>query len=156
MAAHSTEDAMAKRELPDWIKKHLREYAESPATAHFWDATLAGGKAQTPCLLLTTIGRKSGNPLTLPLIYGKDGLRHVIVASKGGAPDHPAWYLNLQAHPEVAVQVAEKKFRAKSCTASDDERRRLWQMMTEIYPPYSDYQKKTQREIPVVILETIS
>jgi deazaflavin-dependent oxidoreductase (nitroreductase family) len=155
-SGRSTEKTMPQREIPDWIKNHLREYTESPATAHFWDATFAGGKPATPCLLLTTTGRKSGKQLTMPLIYGKDGNRHVIVASKGGAPDHPAWYLNLQAKPEVELQVAEKTFRAKARTAAGEERKRLWTMMSQIYPPYPDYQKKTQREIPVVILETIS
>jgi proline iminopeptidase len=79
----------------------------------------------------------------------------VIVASKGGAPAHPAWYVNLRAQPEVDVQVAADRFRARARTATGAERAALWKQMAEIYPPYNDYQKRTQREIPVVVLERI-
>jgi deazaflavin-dependent oxidoreductase (nitroreductase family) len=146
--------AAATRAMPQWILDHLEQYRQSPDEAHFWDATFAGGRPRTPTLLLTTVGRKSGKRLTLPLIYGTDGDRHVIVASKGGAPEHPAWYLNLQSNPQVDVQVAARKFQAVARTASGEERRRLWEMMAGIYPPYPDYQKRTDREIPVVVLET--
>ena len=142
------------REMPKWIVEHLEQYRRSPNEGHFWDATFAGGHPRTPTLLLTTIGRKSGKQLTLPLIYGIDGERHVIVASKGGAPEHPAWYLNLQSNPQVDVQVAARKFQAIARTTHGEERQRLWEMMASIYPPYPDYQKRTNREIPVVVLET--
>ncbi len=145
---------MSESKLPDWAQKHLDIYLKTNGgEGHLWDMTANGGKADTPHLLLTAIGRKSGNAITLPLIYGKDGGNYVVVASKGGAPAHPAWYLNLVARPQVNVQVADKKFHAVARTAEGEERKQLWRMMAEIYPPYDDYQKLTEREIPVVVLE---
>lgn len=138
---------------PDWIVQHLKEYDQSPETAHYWDASSAGGHEKTPCLLITTTGRKSGKQITMPLIYGVDGERYVIVGSKGGGPEHPAWYLNLQANPEARLQVGNKKCRAIARTVTGAERQRLWDMMTLVYPPYPQYQKRTTREIPVVVLE---
>ena len=120
-----------------------------------WDASAAGGTGLVPTLLLTTIGRKSGKPQILPLIYGKTEAGYVIVASKGGDPSHPAWYLNLTAQPEVKVQVEAKRFRARARTATGAERSALWDQMVGIYAPYPDYQKRTDREIPVVILESL-
>jgi deazaflavin-dependent oxidoreductase (nitroreductase family) len=137
--------------LPDFIRDHLRRYLETDgADGHWW--TPPGGKA-VPTLLLTTTGRKSKQRQILPLIYGKTGNGYVIVASKGGAPAHPAWYLNLRANPEVKVQVAAEKFDARARTASGAERAALWKQMAEVFPPYDDYQRRTQREIPVVVLE---
>ncbi len=138
--------------LPDWIVQHLAEYARDPVKAHLWDGTPFGGYAKTPTLLLTTRGRKTGRILTLPLIYGKDGSNHVIIGSKGGAAEHPAWLLNLEADPNVEVQVVADKFSAVARIAKGDERTRLWKMMVEVYPPYPDYQSRTEREIPVVVL----
>jgi deazaflavin-dependent oxidoreductase (nitroreductase family) len=138
--------ATANPELPAWIAEHLRKYqATNGADGHIWNGV--------PTLLLTTTGRKSGDARTLPLIYGKDGERFVIVASRGGAPDHPGWYKNLVAHPGVKLQVAADKFAARASTAKGAERTRLWEQMTKIWPAYDDYQSKTTREIPVVILE---
>ena len=157
-AGEAREDTLEKlegHELPDWIATHLQDYATNPEKAHYWDATFAGGHAKTPCLLLTTTGRKSGKQITMPLIYGKDGDRHVIVASKGGAPEHPAWYRNLVAQPKADIQVVDKKYRVVARAATGEERKRLWAMMSEVYPPYPSYQEKTDREIPVVVLETI-
>jgi deazaflavin-dependent oxidoreductase (nitroreductase family) len=108
-----------------------------------------------PTLLLTTTGRKSGAALTLPLIYGVDGNRYVVVASRGGAPKHPAWYLNLVANPEVQVQVKGDRFAARARTATASEKTSLWSLMAAIWPAYNDYQQRTSREIPVVILERI-
>ena len=133
------------RALPAWIAEHLSKYqATNGADGHIWNGV--------PTLLLTTTGRKSGDARTLPLIYGKDGDRFVIVASRGGAPDHPGWYKNLVAHPDVKLQVAADKFAAHASTAKGAERTRLWQAMTKIWPASDDYQSKTTREIPVVIL----
>lgn len=133
-------------ELPAWIAEHLRKYqATNGADGHIWNGV--------PTLLLTTTGRKSGDERTLPLIYGKDGARFVIVASRGGAPDHPGWYKNLVAHPGVKLQVAADKFAARASTAKGAERAKLWSLMTKLWPAYDDYQSKTTREIPVVILE---
>jgi proline iminopeptidase len=140
--------------LPRWIGEHLRRYVESNgADGHMWDTAAAGGSGLVPTLLLTTNGRRSGQPITMPLIYGEVGGKYVVVASKGGAPTHPGWYLNLVAHPTVEVQVMADRFRATARTATGEERARLWQTMAAIYPPYNAYQAKTQREIPVVVLE---
>lgn len=147
---------MSNAKLPDWAQQHLDQYIRTNgAEGHFRDFTAGGGKPDTPNLLLTTIGRKSGQPITLPLIYGTDGNNYVVVASKGGAPDHPVWYKNLVAKDLVEIQVGAKKFRAVAKTATGAERKRLWDMMAEVYPPYNDYQKLTTREIPVVVLEVV-
>jgi deazaflavin-dependent oxidoreductase (nitroreductase family) len=142
-------------ELPGWIKDHLARYiATDGADGYLWDASLGGGKGLVPTLLLTTVGRKSGQDLTLPLIFGRSGANYVVVASKGGAPAHPAWYLNLQANPAVRVQVKGEKFAARAYTAEGAERAALWTTMVQIYGPYELYQTKTHRQIPVVVLKT--
>jgi len=141
--------------LPQWMQDHIRRYlATDGADGHMFDLTAAGG-GMVPTLLLTTRGRKSGRELLLPLIYGKSGTNYVIVASKGGAPAHPAWYLNLTSDPNVKIQVKDKRMQARARTATGTERQRLWKQMAKIYPPYTDYQAKTAREIPVVVLEPI-
>lgn len=147
-------DSVNRKELPDWIAAHLQRYAEDPVAAHDWDATFAGGKPRTPTLLLTTTGRKSGKPFTLPLLYGRDGDRFVLVGSKGGAPEHPAWYRNLQANPRATIQVADKRYDVIARTVEGAERQRLWDMMCEVYPPFPGYQQRTERLIPVIVLET--
>jgi deazaflavin-dependent oxidoreductase (nitroreductase family) len=103
--------------------------------------------------LLQTTGRKSHAPQTTPLIYGKDGGSFIIVASRGGAPTHPAWFLNLSDNPELRFQVANKKYKGVARVTAGAERARLLKMMEGIFPPYRDYQAKTTREIPVVALE---
>jgi deazaflavin-dependent oxidoreductase (nitroreductase family) len=148
------EESSEPKELPVWIKDHLARYlATAGEDGYLWDASLGGGKGLVPTLLLTTVGRKSGRDLTLPLIFGESGADYVVVASKGGAPAHPAWYLNLDANPEVHVQVKADKFKAIAHTANAEERAVLWPLMVEIYGPYADYQKKTDRQIPVVVLK---
>lgn len=143
--------------LPAWISDHIKRYRESNgADGHLWDASVAGYNAMVPTLLLTTTGRKSGRQLVLPLIYGKTPKGYAIIASKGGAPTHPVWYLNLQANPQVDVQVKDLRFQARARTATGAERAAIWTQMVEIYPPYADYQKRTQREIPVVVLEPVT
>jgi deazaflavin-dependent oxidoreductase (nitroreductase family) len=143
-------------DLPDWIKDHISRYvATDGADGYLWDASIGGGKGMIPTLLLTTVGRKSGRVLTLPLIFGRSGANYVVVASKGGAPAHPAWYLNLQAKPEVQLQVKADKFKAAAHTADAAERAKLWPMMVEIYGPYAKYQTKTDRQIPVVVLQPL-
>ena len=107
----------------------------------------------TKILLLTTTGRKSGNESTTPLIFGMDGENPVIVASKGGAPEHPGWYENLSKTPEVELQVMDDVFPARAHTAEGDEREQLWRKANEVWPHYDEYQTKTDREIPVVVLE---
>ena len=119
---------------------------------------LTGGRfvgrvGRAPILLLTTIGRRSGEPRTAPLLYLRDGERLAIVASFGGHPKHPVWYLNLTANPEVNVQVGRDRFAATARTATPEERERLSPLFVEMYPGYAGYQEKTTREIPIVLLE---
>jgi deazaflavin-dependent oxidoreductase (nitroreductase family) len=138
---------------PGWQDAHLELYLRTDgAEGHLLDFSAAGGPAETPCLILKTTGRHSGEPKLLPLIYGQDGGHYVIVASKGGAPNHPAWFLNLEADPKVEFQVIDNKYRGTATLAEGAERTRLYAMMAKIYPPYIDYQAKTEREIPVVLL----
>jgi deazaflavin-dependent oxidoreductase (nitroreductase family) len=149
-------EANTPPDLPAWIKDHVTRYlATDGADGYLWDATMGGGKGMVPTLLLTTVGRKSGRSLQLPLIFGRSGPDYVVVASKGGAPAHPAWYLNLQANPEVKVQVKGDKFTAHAHTADAAERAQLWPKMVEIYAPYTQYQVKTDRQIPVVVLKKV-
>ena len=127
-------------------QEHVRRYLQTDgAEGHDWQGTTV--------LILTTTGRRSGGPRSTPLIYGKHGADYVVVASKGGAEEHPAWYLNLSAEPEVAVQVRGDRFRARARTAAPDEKPELWTLMTDRWPAYDEYQRKTTRDIPVVVLE---
>jgi deazaflavin-dependent oxidoreductase (nitroreductase family) len=109
-----------------------------------------------PTLILTTIGRRSGEPRSTPLIFGQDGDRYVLVGSFGGLPKHPTWYLNLQENPDVQLQVKADRFAARARTAEGEERARLWDMMVELFPYYADYAEKAPREIPVVVFERIA
>jgi len=137
-----------------WIAEHIQLYRTDPEKAHMWDSTPRGGPGLLPTLLLTTTGRKSGELRALPLIYGTAGESYVVVASKGGMPDHPLWYRNLEATPECELRVGAKRVTARARTAEGDERERLWQQMAELYPPYLDYAKSaTSRTIPVVVLD---
>ena len=118
---------------------------------------LTGGRfvgrvGKAPILLLTTTGRRSGEPRTAPLLYLRDGERLAIVASFGGHPKHPVWYLNLTANPEVNVQVGPDRFAATARTATPEERASLWPLFVAMYPGYAGYQEKTTREIPIVLL----
>lgn len=141
-------------ELPSFIADHLKRYQDSDgADGHMWDSTAVGGPGLLPCLLLTTKGRRSGKEQPLPLIYGKCDNGYVVVASKGGAPANPGWYLNLVDEPRVGVQVGADRFVADARTATGSERATLWDEMAVVYPPYLEYQQKTEREIPVVVLE---
>lgn len=131
---------------PGWQQEHARRYlATGGQDGHIWEGVTT--------LLLTTTGRRSGQSRTTPLIYGRDGERYVVVASRGGAPAHPAWYDNLVAQPEVHVQVLADRFTARARTATPAERPTLWKTMAAIWPPYDEYQARTTREIPVVVLE---
>lgn len=141
-----------------WIAEHRDRYLKSNgADGHLFDSTSVGGPGLVPTLLLTTIGRRSGKPRIMPLIYGEAGDNaYVVIASKGGSPQHPAWYLNLLDQPEVTVQVGPEKFSARARTARGDERARLWLQQQAIAPIFDGYQENAgQREIPVVILERI-
>jgi len=139
--------------VPDWINDHLRAYRESGGTVgHYWDSTDFGGDGLKTCLLLTTRGRRTGKTYVHPLLYGADGDCYVIVGSKGGADTHPNWYFNLLATPEAEVQVGPATLRVRATLASGPERQRLWNLMTQVYPPYLDYQARTTREIPLFSL----
>ena len=130
----------------NWVQDHLHSYLRTNGEdGHIWSGV--------PTLLLTTTGRNSGKPYTTPLIYGRDGARYLIVASRGGAPQHPGWYRNLAKHPNVEVQVLADRFPAHAQTATPDEKSALWGIMTAIWPGYDEYQTRTTREIPVVVLE---
>ena len=131
--------------LPGWAPEHMRNYsATDGANGHIWRGV--------PTLLLTTIGSKSGEERMLPLIYGEDDGDYVIVASKGGFAEHPAWYNNLIVQPKVQVQVAADKFSATAVAIDGARRQELWNMMAEVWPLYIEYQQKTDRHIPVVAL----
>ena len=127
-------------------QEHVERYqATDGEEGHDWQGTHT--------LLLTTTGRKSGQQRTTPLIYDPVGDAYAIVASKGGADEPPAWYLNLQADPTVEVQVKADKFTARARTASEDEKAGIWPQMVKQWPAYDDYQAATDRPIPIVLLE---
>jgi deazaflavin-dependent oxidoreductase (nitroreductase family) len=127
-------------------QEHVRVYRETGGERGYeWRGTTI--------LLLTTTGRVTGNERTTPLIHRADNGAWVVVASKGGAPEHPDWYKNLQAEPQAVIQVKDQRIPVRARTAQGSERDRLWKLMTEPWPAYDEYQRKTQREIPVVVLE---
>jgi deazaflavin-dependent oxidoreductase (nitroreductase family) len=129
-----------------WVAEHTHRYLETGGQdGHEW-------RPGVPTLLLTTTGRRSGVKRRTALIYGRDNADYVVVASKGGSPEHPAWYLNLQADPDVEIQVFDKVVPATAHTAGGADRERLWALMREVWPAYETYQTKTDREIPVVVL----
>ena len=142
-------------EVP-WIAEHIELYRTDPEKAHLWDSTPLGGPGPLPTLLLTTTGRKSGEPRALPLIYGAVGDSYAVIASKGGMPSHPLWYLNLEAQPKCELMVGAKAVSARARVAEGEEHERIWAQMAELYPPYLDYQKATERKIPVVVLDPIA
>ena len=129
-----------------WVSKHTREYvATDGRKGHKWSGVR--------CLVLTTTGRSSGLKRRTSLIYGTEGDAFVVVGSNGGKKDNPQWFKNLVADPLVHVQVGAEKFEAIARATAGDERMRLWRMMTKMWPDYERHQKRTAREIPVVVLE---
>jgi len=136
---------MADHDRPLFGEEHVRAYEETNGeVGYIWQGH--------PTLVLTTTGRVTGKTRKHALLFGRDGDDIVLVASKGGYPENPQWYENLRANPVVGVQIEAHRFRAKARTADPDEKHRLWSLMTEIWPSYDDYQKRTERDIPVVIL----
>ncbi len=128
-------------------QEHIERYeATDGAEGYQW-------RNGTEILVLTTTGRRSGQPRKHALIFRPHGDSYLVVASKGGADEPPIWYLNLQANPDVQVQIKGEKFKARARTATPEEKPQLWQEMVEVWPDYAEYQKKTEREIPVVVLE---
>ena len=134
--------------MPDYSlfgDEHVRQYeATGGKVGHDWNGT--------SCLILHTKGRKTGKTTKLPLIYAQDGKDYVIVASKGGAPEHPGWYKNLLAHPDVTIQVRDRLIPVRARTATAAEKKRVWPTMTAAWPAYDTYQAGTKRDIPVVLL----
>jgi deazaflavin-dependent oxidoreductase (nitroreductase family) len=129
--------------------EHVRAYRDTDGElGHDW-------RRGTSVLLLTTTGRMSGEPRTTPLIYGRSGDDYLLVASNGGAHDPPAWFKNLSRSPEVEVQVLADRFRARARTATPEEKPVMWREMVNHWPSYDDYQRGTDREIPVVVLERV-
>ena len=127
-------------------KEHVKRYVETNGEeGHIWNGATA--------LILTTTGRRSGEERSTPLIYGRHGDDYLVVASRGGADHHPAWYLNLEASPYVHVQVKGDRFAARARTATPGEKPELWRTMLAQWPDYDRYQRRTSREIPVVVLE---
>ena len=127
--------------------EHVRVYRETGGErGYIW-------RNGTTILLLTTTGRKSGEERTTPLIHRVDGDRWIVVASKGGTPDHPAWYLNLAENPDIEIQVKDEVIPVTASTVEGEERDRLWSLMTEVWPDYDAYQSNTDRKIPIVALE---
>jgi len=133
-----------------WARTHVHQYITTDGAddknGHIW-------RRGAPVLLLTTIGRRSGRGRRTPLIYGRDGDRYLVVASLGGSDDAPKWFDNLVADPRVRVQVLGDVFDARARPATAEEQSRLWPTMTAIWPDYDNYQKRTDRAIPVVVLE---
>ena len=125
---------------------HIRRYVETDgAVGHEWNGVHT--------LVLTTTGRRSGQPRRSAMIYGQDGDAYVVIASQGGAPTHPSWFVNLVSEPDVEVQVGAERFRVRAHPAEGDERARLWALMAAIWPNFDVYQTRTERRIPVVVLE---
>jgi deazaflavin-dependent oxidoreductase (nitroreductase family) len=128
-------------------EEHVKRYRETDGEEGYnW-------QKGTTILLLTTKGRKSGEERTTPLIFNEHDGDYLVVASKGGADEPPAWYLNMQADPEVEVQIKGDRFRAHGRDATAEEKPEMWRLMAASWPDYDDYQEKTDREIPVVVLE---
>lgn len=126
-------------------QEHVDRYRETDGeVGYLWNGV--------PTLLLTTTGRRSGQPRTTPLIFGRDGDDYLVIASMGGAPKHPAWYLNLESEPRASIQVRGEHLDVRAHTASADERARVWQIMADQWPNYDVYQTRTERVIPVVVL----
>lgn len=141
-----TEPAYTSPDLSLVGDEHVRRYEETDGeVGYLWNGATI--------LVLTTTGRKSGEPRKFALIYDSRGDDLVVVASKGGAPDHPGWYENLRAHPDASVQVRGERFAVRARTAEGAERDELWRLMNRSWPNYDTYATRTDREIPVVVLE---
>ncbi len=125
--------------------EHVRVYRETGGErGYHWRGTTI--------LLLTTTGRRSGEARTMPLIHRVDDGRWVVVASKGGWPEHPEWFKNLEAQPDAEIEVLAERIPVRASVAEGEERERLWSLMTEVWPAYDEYQARTDRQIPVVVL----
>ena len=157
MGNDSAAAAAIRQERRDWMDRHREIYLQSGGTqGHVMDITAIGGHAFTTHCLIRVQGRKSGRTQIVPLIYGDIGGEVAIVASKGGADQHPEWYLNLRAGDHVDLQIATQAFRASWREPEGDERHKVWDFMVRAYPPYISYQRSTARHIPVVMMTPVS
>jgi deazaflavin-dependent oxidoreductase (nitroreductase family) len=132
--------------VSDWNAKIIDEFRAN-------EGKVGGMFEGSPMLILHTIGARTGNERVTPLVYQADGDRVVIFASKGGAPENPAWFHNLVAHPDVTVEIGTETVPVRARVADGDERERLWARQKELMPGFGDYEAKTTRQIPVVVLD---
>jgi deazaflavin-dependent oxidoreductase (nitroreductase family) len=140
-----SEDAYRPPDIDLLGEEHVRRYQETDGkVGYIWNGV--------PILLLTTTGRKTGQPRTTPLIHGRDGDDYLVVASMGGAPQHPNWYRNLVADGTAEIQVLDQHIPVSARTAAEDEKPRLWKTVRDLWPNYDVYQSRTDRVIPVVVL----
>lgn len=142
---------MVDQALLDQISEHITLYRRDPEAGHDWTSKIDG--KVYPTLLLTMTGRRSGKDLIRPLIYAQNGSDFLIVASLGGAPDHPAWYKNLISNPDCRIQVRDEHYDVRARTASEEEHGPLWKKVSDVFQTYDDYQARTDRRIPIVVLE---
>jgi deazaflavin-dependent oxidoreductase (nitroreductase family) len=133
--------------MPDWNAQVIEEFRTNDGRVQAF--------AHQPLLLLTHRGARTGTERTNPLAYFRDGDRYLIVASRGGAPTNPDWYHNLKAHPEASVEVGTETFAVTASEASPEERPRLWEIVTSSNPAFKEYETKTERTIPVLVLERV-
>ncbi len=131
-----------------WVAEQARRYEESKGT----EAVDMDG---SPCLLIDYLGRRSGEWHRTVLIYGRDGEDYLIVASKGGAPQNPVWFLSLRENPDVHLRVGTERFAARAEVLSKEDKARVWPHLLDVYAPYEDYQRKTDRDIPVIRLTRV-
>ena len=143
--------------MHQWQQQHLNRYLRSGGVeGHIYDFGPINGAGYQPVCLIKHVGRKTGRTLITPLIYGMIASEIAIVASKGGSPEHPAWYRNIVAAGEIEVQIATQAFRATWREPADAERQRIWDQMVAIYPPYAEYQDSTDRLIPLVVMKPVA
>ena len=139
---------MSDLDLSLFGEEHVKRYLETNGEIGYeWNGV--------PTLVLFTVGRKSGLERRTPLIFGRDGDSFVVIASQGGAPTHPSWFLNLLNDPSAQVQVKDQRFHVRARTADGEERDRLWKHMNSLWPSYDSYQSRTDRRIPLVVLERV-
>lgn len=147
-SSSSGRGAMGTAELNELNQQVIKEFRAN-------HGKVGGRYADRPLLLLTTTGAKSGRPHTTPLAYTRDGERFVVIASFGGGPQNPDWYHNLVANPEAIVEVGSERFRVRATVTTGEERQRLYDRQAEQMPAFAEYQKKTTRQIPVIVLTRI-
>lgn len=141
------------KDINQLIGQHIKQYLTEPEKAHLWDARPVGLPGEVTTLLLTTIGRKSGEPRHVPLLYVDDGDGYLIMGSKGGNVEHPVWFLILQANPDCEIRVGALPVQARARVLAGEERAKAWARITERHDTYAKYQARTDREIPVIRLE---